>query len=153
MTYRFEYDSQSGAIYIRLREGRYYETIPLGEPGIGASVDVDDQGNVLGVEFLSFEEFAEVVVRAGGTLELPNRMESTTAETVPAAALADLTPRQREILQLLTEGKSNREIAEDLILSESTVRQHVRKVFHILGVRTRDDIRRDEIRTLLSTGS
>jgi DNA-binding CsgD family transcriptional regulator/uncharacterized protein YuzE len=153
MTYRFEYDSESGAIYIRLREGRYYETVSLGEPGMGAGVDVDDQGNVLGVEFLSFEEFAEVVARAGGTLELPKRMENTAVETVPAAALADLTPRQREILQLLAEGKSNRQIAEDLILSESTVRQHVRRVLHILGVRTREDIRRDEIRTLLSTGT
>ena len=54
MTYRFEHDPESGAFYIRLRDGDYHETISLGEPGFG--VDVDAEGNVLGFEFLSFEE-------------------------------------------------------------------------------------------------
>jgi uncharacterized protein YuzE len=75
MTYRFEHDPQSGAFYVRLRSGKYHETVPLGEPGFGAGVDVDDQGTVLGVEFLSFEEYAEAVERAGGRLEIPERIE------------------------------------------------------------------------------
>lgn len=71
MTYRFERDSESGAFYIRLKEGRYHETIPLVEPGFGAGVDVDDEGNVLGVEFLSFTEFTEFIERNGGKAEIP----------------------------------------------------------------------------------
>jgi uncharacterized protein YuzE len=83
-TYRITHDPQSGAFYIRLREGRYHETIPLGDPGLGAGVDVDDEGNVLGLEFLSFEEFAEVVNDRGGALELPERL-SISREEEPAA--------------------------------------------------------------------
>ena len=75
MMYRFTHDPESGAIYVRLREGTYRETIPLGDPGLGAGVDVDDEGYVLGVEFLSFEEYAEVVAARGGRLELPERVE------------------------------------------------------------------------------
>ena len=52
-----EHDPESGAFYIRVRNGEYHETIPLGEPGFGAGVDVDAEGNVLGFEFLSFEEY------------------------------------------------------------------------------------------------
>ena len=32
MPYRFEYDPESGAFYIRVRDGEYHETIPLGSP-------------------------------------------------------------------------------------------------------------------------
>ena len=38
---RFEHDPGSGAWYVRLRESEIEETIPLAEPGLGASVDVD----------------------------------------------------------------------------------------------------------------
>ena len=84
MTYRFEHDPESGAFYVRLREGEYRETIPLVEPGYGAGVDVDGEGNVLGVEFLSYEEYAEVVGRAGGKLDIPERIEDP--ETYGTAA-------------------------------------------------------------------
>ena len=73
-TYRITHDPLSGAFYVRLREGTYSETVPLAEPGFGAGVDVDAEGNVLGLEFLSFEEFAEIVARHGGALEVPERM-------------------------------------------------------------------------------
>lgn len=79
MTYHFTHDPQSGALYIRLREGRYRETVPLGEPGFGAGVDVDEEGYVLGIEFLSFEEYAEAIKRAGGKLEIPERIEDVEA--------------------------------------------------------------------------
>lgn len=83
MTYRITHDPESGAFYVRLREGTYNETVPLGDdPGLGAGVDVDEEGNVLGLEFLSFEEFAEAVAERGGALELPERLE-----------LRDPTPR------------------------------------------------------------
>ena len=76
MTYRFDYDRESGAFYIKVREGEYSETIPLGEIGFGAGVDVDTEGNVLGFEFLSFEEFAEITAEG---LEIPNQVEDVEA--------------------------------------------------------------------------
>ena len=51
----------------------------MAEPGFGAHVDVDREGNVLGLEFLSFEEYAEPVTRFGGALEIPKRVEDSTS--------------------------------------------------------------------------
>lgn len=53
------------------------------------------------------------------------------------AAFAALSPREREILALLTEGLGNADMAERLTLSEKTVRNHVTNVFDKLGVSTR----------------
>jgi RNA polymerase sigma factor (sigma-70 family) len=143
MSYRFEHDPESGAIYIRLRAGEIAETVPLADPGFGAAVDVDTEGNVLGVEFLSFEEFAELVERAGGALDLPERMEITARNEAAfsAAALAALSPREREVLELLAEGMTNREIAERLSVSEAAVRRHLNRAIKALGVSNRDEAR------------
>jgi uncharacterized protein YuzE len=76
---KLTFDPESGAFYIRVRDGEYEETVPLAEPGFGASVDIDREGNVLGLEFLSFEEYAKLVTRHGGVLELPERIEDSTS--------------------------------------------------------------------------
>ncbi len=52
-------------------------------------------------------------------------------------ALSTLTPRQREVLELLAQGRSNREIARALYRSEHTVHRHVANILGQLGVRTR----------------
>jgi DNA-binding NarL/FixJ family response regulator len=57
--------------------------------------------------------------------------------------LDDLSDRERQILALMAEGKTNRGIAEDLVLSERTVESHVRRVLLKLGVPdTPDDHKR-----------
>jgi len=60
-----------------------------------------------------------------------------TAAPAPKAALAILTPRQRGVLELLVQGKSNKAIARDLDLGEGTVKVHMAALFRSLGVRTR----------------
>jgi DNA-binding NarL/FixJ family response regulator len=49
----------------------------------------------------------------------------------------DLTPRQREVLELLLKGKSNKEIARTLSLGEGTIKVHMAGLFRALGVNTR----------------
>jgi DNA-binding NarL/FixJ family response regulator len=57
----------------------------------------------------------------------------------PRAAEDILSPREREVWHLMARGMSNREIAGQLFLSESTVKVHVRHVFEKLGAKTRVD--------------
>lgn len=49
----------------------------------------------------------------------------------------DLTPRQREILEQLCRGYSNKVIARNLVIAESTVKLHLTEVFREMGVSTR----------------
>jgi DNA-binding NarL/FixJ family response regulator len=49
-------------------------------------------------------------------------------------ALDQLTPRQNDILRLLAKGKSNRDVAAELGLTEGTVKQHVHAIYRVLQV-------------------
>ena len=55
----------------------------------------------------------------------------------PPAAVADLTPREREVLDLLARGLSNPQICQQLVISEATVKTHVNHVFAKIGARDR----------------
>jgi two-component system nitrate/nitrite response regulator NarL len=56
-----------------------------------------------------------------------------------ANEFAQLTSREREVLTLLEESRTNREIASALFLSEATVKVHVRHILRKLGARTRTE--------------
>ena len=55
----------------------------------------------------------------------------------PSAPPPHLTPRQVEVLRLLEQGRSTKQIAAELHLSTETVRNHVRRLFRALGVNSR----------------
>jgi len=58
-------------------------------------------------------------------------------EPAGVQALADLTPREREVLELMAQGLSNREIARQLVVEESTIRTHAKRILAKLGLRDR----------------
>jgi DNA-binding CsgD family transcriptional regulator len=60
----------------------------------------------------------------------------------PSSALGDLTRAERAVVTLVCQGKSNREIAERLVLSRKTVEFHLTNVFRKLDVAGRGELRR-----------
>jgi DNA-binding CsgD family transcriptional regulator len=76
-----------------------------------------------------------------GQLALPRELLNRliVGENTFPSDLADLTVRQREILELVAEGMSNTQIARRLFLSESTIKQHLRAAYKILKVRNRTE--------------
>lgn len=59
------------------------------------------------------------------------------SETDQRPSVDALTPRQRDVLELIVQGKSNKEIARQLDLGEGTVKIHLAALFRNLGVRNR----------------
>jgi DNA-binding CsgD family transcriptional regulator/tetratricopeptide (TPR) repeat protein len=75
--------------------------------------------------------------RAGVEAPAPTPPEAPPAPT--AAALGDLTKREREVLELVTAGATNRQIAARLFISEKTASVHVSRILTKLGVSSRQE--------------
>jgi DNA-binding NarL/FixJ family response regulator len=71
---------------------------------------------------------------------LPLR-RALTPDRATKQSFAGLTSREREVAALIAQGKINREIAEDLVVSERTVESHVSNIMFKLGVKSRRQIR------------
>jgi DNA-binding NarL/FixJ family response regulator len=70
-------------------------------------------------------------VAEGGTALDPEVVRQLVARRGP---LSELTPREREVLGLMAEGRSNAAIAAELVISESAVEKHVSRIFEKLGL-------------------
>jgi DNA-binding NarL/FixJ family response regulator len=89
--------------------------------------------------------FADSVrrVAAGGTALDPQVVQRMVGRRRAISPLDELTPREREVMTLMAEGRSNAGIAEELIVTVPAVERHVTSIFDKLGLRqAREDHRR-----------
>jgi pimeloyl-ACP methyl ester carboxylesterase/DNA-binding CsgD family transcriptional regulator len=105
-------------------EGRF---VAAGIPG-AQFVELDSRNHVLLEGEPAWERFQQAVLDFTGVAAAPAGED---------AAFAALSPRERDVLALITEGLANAEIGVRLAISEKTVRNHISKVFDKLGVWTR----------------
>jgi DNA-binding NarL/FixJ family response regulator len=80
-----------------------------------------------------------VAVAARGELVAPRELLEYVLTKDRSGDLATLSVRQREILGHVVEGLSNAEIGRRLYLSESTIKQHLRAAYKLLGVSNRTE--------------
>ncbi|MBI1842790.1 MAG: response regulator transcription factor [Verrucomicrobia bacterium] len=82
-------------------------------------------------------------VQQGGapmSREIARKVIASFQESITATAeVEDLSPREREILELLAQGLANKEIAQRVGVSDGTVRWHLRHVYNKLHVRSRTE--------------
>jgi DNA-binding NarL/FixJ family response regulator len=130
----------------RLREGGGPEVLMLTvseeEPDLYAALRVGAAGYMT-KDMPPAELIEAVLAVAGGELRVAPAMASRMLADLsrgPATdpdPLAALSARERDVLALLAEGLRNREIAERLVISEATVKTHVRHVLEKLRFRNR----------------
>jgi DNA-binding NarL/FixJ family response regulator len=83
-------------------------------------------------------EFADALERvaAGGTALDPEVVTKLMRASRQVGGLGALTPREREVLELMAEGRSNAAIAEAMVISPGAVEKHVASIFGKLGLRS-----------------
>jgi DNA-binding NarL/FixJ family response regulator len=95
-------------------------------------------GYLLKDRVTDFTLFADAVKRvaAGGSVLDPTVVAHMLGRRRRDDPLAELTPREREVLELMAEGRSNKGIAEVLVVTPHAVEKHVTSIFTKLGVAT-----------------
>jgi DNA-binding NarL/FixJ family response regulator len=98
-------------------------------------------GYLLKDRVLDGAEFAEAVrrVASGGTAMDPEVVARLLASNAADGAVAALSPREREVLGLMAEGRSNSAIAQQLVITERAVAKHTASIFMRLGLQPSDD--------------
>ncbi len=99
-------------------------------------------GSTRGVGYLlkdrvaDVREFVDAVVRVagGGTALDPEVVAQLLGRSRRQDVLAGLTPREREVLGLMAEGRTNSAVARELVVSDGAVEKHVSNIFLKLGL-------------------
>ncbi|NUU22322.1 MAG: response regulator transcription factor [Streptomycetaceae bacterium] len=102
------------------------------------------------------DQFVEAVrrVAAGGTAMDPEVIAKLLNRNADAKApLGQLTQREREVLELMAEGRSNAAIAKQLFVSEGAVSKHTTSIFGKLGIMASDDDNRRVLAVLAYLGA
>jgi DNA-binding NarL/FixJ family response regulator len=81
-------------------------------------------------------------VAAGGTVMDPHVIMKLLSRSEARGTISSLTPRERDVLELMAEGRSNAAIASALHVSESAVAKHTAGIFAKLHIAPSDDANR-----------
>jgi len=73
-------------------------------------------------------------VASGGSAFDPNVVARLVSRKRKAGPLDNLTPRERDVLALVAEGRSNAGVAQELVVSVAAVERHVTSIFDKLGL-------------------
>ncbi|HET6860210.1 MAG TPA: response regulator transcription factor [Streptomyces sp.] len=105
----------------------------LGESGAGV-------GYLLKERVVDIGEFVDALERvaAGGTALDPEVVAQLFGASRRASALDALTPREREVLGLMAQGRTNQSIAESFVVSERAVEKHIANIFTKLDLSPSD---------------
>jgi DNA-binding NarL/FixJ family response regulator len=97
-------------------------------------------GYLLKDRVIDVEEFMGALrtVASGGTVFDPQVVAQLMVRRKLQDPLASLTPREREVLALMAEGRSNPAIARTMVITEGAVEKHIRSIFAKLGLHAED---------------
>jgi DNA-binding NarL/FixJ family response regulator len=100
----------------------------------------DGIGYLLKDRVLDVDEFLAALERvaAGGVALDPGIVRILVRGPVAADPLASLTRRERDVLELMSDGRSNAAIADTLVLTERTIETHIGSIFAKLGILASD---------------
>ena len=98
-------------------------------------------GYLLKDRVLDGAQFVDAVrrVAAGGTAMDPEVVARLLTSNAGDSAIGTLSPREREVLGLMAEGRSNSAIAQQLVITERAVAKHTASIFLRLGLQPSDD--------------
>jgi len=102
--------------------------------------DLGGVGYVLKDRVTDVAQFVQTVelVAQGGTAVDPEVVSQLLARTRRQRPIAERTPREREVLGLMAEGRSNIAIAEELVITQRAVEKHVKNIFQKLRLTPAD---------------
>jgi DNA-binding NarL/FixJ family response regulator len=125
---------QTGVLVLSQYVEEEYVMELLGESAEGV-------GYLLKDRIADVEHFVEAVERVadGGSALDPEVVSHMLGRRRREDPLAELTPREREVLGLMAEGRSNHAIAEQLVVTERAVEKHVTNIFGKLGFASAPD--------------
>ena len=120
---------------------QYIETRSAAELFAGSPAGV---GYLLKDRVADVSDFLEAIARVaqGGTVLDPEVVRQLLGASRRADSLATLTPREREVLSLVAQGRSNVAIADTLVISPGVVEKHVASIFAKLGLAPSDSANR-----------
>jgi len=112
---------------------------------VETAVDLLEEGERIGyllksrvMKAADFLDAVERIARGGSVLD-PSLVKALVGAGRRDDPLAELTPREREVLALMAEGRSNNGIAHRLYITEGAVEKHVRSILMKLRLPTTDD--------------
>lgn len=132
-----------------LRAAIELRSVRAGQPVLVLSQYVEERyatellaGDTRGLGYLLKERVADVGqfvdaverVAAGGTALDPEVVAQLLSRSRRREPLGELTPREREVLGLMAEGRSNAGIAQALVVSDGAVEKHISSIFSKLGL-------------------